>query len=238
MPFEDFGRSENQGIRLAIMQVSAWKKVALGAVATVLLGALGSGLWDLALRPGGQWLGHAILTGVTLGSGYMRDQVYVEAAMGYHEESAMQSSSMLFALMFWFCAAFAGLMLGMTSRKGTPKTLEAEKDAQPAIDTQEIKVRGPGKGLRVSFCFFVVGSLLSLGGHLTIMLKTEAANSAHTYFVQSLTICRPYLEVREAQILESRFASIRGRTDYIAITSDLVRIAELNHLKLPYFKPW
>jgi hypothetical protein len=42
----------------------------------------------------------------------------------------------------------------------------------------------------------------------------------------------------EAQMLESRYAAIRGRADYIIIVNDLKRIADSNHLKLPDFDPW
>jgi len=48
------------------MNLSLWKKVVLGIVGTIVLGAFGSGLWDVGLKPVGQWLGRAILDVATL----------------------------------------------------------------------------------------------------------------------------------------------------------------------------
>jgi len=55
------------------------KKTVLGAVAAVLLGALGSGFWELA-KPvlGWGWLG--LLTVATLGLDSLRDGMYADAA--------------------------------------------------------------------------------------------------------------------------------------------------------------
>src|SRR5271167_1724021 len=72
-----------------------WKKVVFGIFATVLLGAFGSGLWEIALRPVGLWLGKAILTGATLGSAVVKDRIYVEAAKGLHEANALQLFGLL-----------------------------------------------------------------------------------------------------------------------------------------------
>ena len=65
---------------------------------TILLGAVGSGLWELTLRPGGYWIGHTVLTAATLASKFLRDQVYLEAAKHSHEAVAEHVSSVLGAI--------------------------------------------------------------------------------------------------------------------------------------------
>jgi hypothetical protein len=69
-------------------------------------------------------------------------------------------------------------------------------------------------------------------------LKLVEANGAYTFFAQSMKICRPYMDDHQAQMLESRFASIRGRTDYIDVTNEVRHIAATNRQTLPEFKPW
>ena len=68
--------------------------------------------------------------------------------------------------------------------------------------------------------------------------KVIQANRAYNFFSQSMTICRPYMEERQAQMLASRFAGIQRRADYIDIIDELRRIAASNHRQLPDFEPW
>jgi hypothetical protein len=70
------------------MQLTGWKKITAGVVATIILGALGSGLWETALRPSGSWIWRGILTAATLGSQSIKNQVYVEAAKGSTQQMA------------------------------------------------------------------------------------------------------------------------------------------------------
>lgn len=60
----------------------AKNKIVATIVGTLVLGALGSGLWDVVVKPGGRWMGRAILTAATLGSSGVKDAVYREAAKG------------------------------------------------------------------------------------------------------------------------------------------------------------
>jgi hypothetical protein len=69
-------------------------------------------------------------------------------------------------------------------------------------------------------------------------LKAIEANHAYAFFVQSMAICRPYMDEKQAQTLGSRFAGIRGRSDYVNVINDLRKIAASNRQRLPDFKPW
>jgi hypothetical protein len=80
--------------------------------------------------------------------------------------------------------------------------------------------------------------LYFIGDNLTRFVKVKAANDAYSYFAQSMAICRPYLDAHETLVLESRFASIRSRDDYIAVTEELRRVAASTNQRLPEFKPW
>ena len=210
------------------MQVRELKRGALWVLATVILGALGSGLWDIGIRPGGQWCWHALLTTVTLGSKVLKDQVYLEAAKGDHEGAARLSVTVL----GWLFGAGSGIVLAsMTYILG------------------ERKARESGTSRSISF-------LARLGGHratvwsvilftifLTVLfniqsVKISASNQAYTYFQQSLTICQPYLSEHQAQMFKSRFAALQSRDEYIAIMNDLKQVAASNHLNLPNFNPW
>ncbi len=211
------------------MQIGGWKKAVLGILATLLLGALGSGLWDVALKPGGYWFWHAVLTAVTFGSRYLRDQVYLEAAKGNHEAFARHSSRVLGLFLGFLSGVITSLMVFVLRRLKPDKERETTKP--------ESSQRHP-KLLRYPAAFILLFMVYLLAAFLVEDLKVGTANEAYTYFRQSMNICRPYISEHEAQLLESRFAALRTREEYIGITDEMKQIAGSNHLNLPDFKPW
>jgi len=221
-----------------MIQVANWKKVVGTILGTLLLGALGSGLWEIALKPLAQWSGTTILTIATLGSTAIKDDNFREAAKGLHESSALQ----LFALV---TMAFIGLVSGLFGyfsgrRVSANKISESYQDLDEATAIANLKAELEALNqkrysyqLGLAGCGFLAACLL-----LISYLKLLQANNAYTFYAQSMSICRPYMDDQEVHILESRFASITGRADYIAVTDELRQIAASNHRKLPDFKPW
>lgn len=220
------------------MQISGWKKATLGIVGTILLGALGSGLWELALRPAGQWLGNGVLTAASLGSSALKDQVYIDAAKGYHEESANSSFVELTPLTLFFCTA-AYLWVNSRIRGHAPeKQFDADGKPQAEVDAREKQIRVWKTEGHFLMNVLLLFGLLTFGDYAVQSLRDRAADDAYTFFAQSMIICKPYMHDDQAQTIESRFASIRGRADYINVTDDLRQIAASNHLRLPDFTPW
>lgn len=66
-------------------------------------------------------------------------------------------------------------------------------------------------------------------------LLTDGYIRLHTItsFRQHITILTPYIEIKEKDMLQSRFASMRSRRDYDAIRADLARIAAAAKIELP-----
>jgi hypothetical protein len=102
-----------------VAPLAGWKKVVLGLIATIILGAVGSGLWDLAGKPATQWFGQAILTGATLGSSAIKDATYREAAKGFHEASALALVGLISGASL---GAWGGFMGYLTVRTMRPKS--------------------------------------------------------------------------------------------------------------------
>jgi hypothetical protein len=206
------------------MPNNGWKSVVLWILLTVLLGAVGSGLWEIALRPGGYWFWHAVLTAATFGSKFLKDQVYLEAAKGNHEAIANHS----LMIVSWICAAVFGSYFGfamnwlrkLRSTEKTPWLLRNPRFIRPFLQS--------------TIVFFLFLACM----HFVQDLKVKTANELYTYFQQSLDICRPYINEHQEQILKSRFAALRTRDEYITIANELQQVADANHVMLPDFKPW
>ncbi len=231
------------------MRVNGWKKWLIGTIGTIAIGAVGSGIWDLALKPIVQRTGQLILTVATLGSATVKDEIYREAAKGLHE-AASQESLILITWLFMISAVILWVIFLLRLKEDPfdteePKTFRTAEEAEAEtirLKAEIASMRAASVGLRkrtriVALCLLV--ELLLVGGGQSISaLKITEANRAYTFFAQSMVICGPYIDDQKGRILKSRFALIQGRAGYIDVTNSLRKIAQLNHLQLPNFRPW
>jgi hypothetical protein len=112
-----------------------WKWIA-GILGTLVLGALGSGLWNVLFAPLGSLIVKAALSLVTLGISSARDQVYATAARGYAERPSVML--LLFfgtAVLVVPLGAFVGeLVLSRLTRKFEAKSVpELKRSRKRAI---------------------------------------------------------------------------------------------------------
>jgi hypothetical protein len=219
------------------MHLSRWKQIVLGLLGTILLGAVGSGFWELGLKPTFQWLGRMLLTAVTLGSNTVRDDIYKEAAKGLHETSSLQLYSLVILSLFFMCSYGLGIASGGRSSRKFRKDLD-ELDDQAKLTVLEKKLASLKHQIYTAQLLVFGIILLFTTSQLINYLKVNQANAACTFFAQSMAICRPYLNDQQAKIFESRFASMDSRADFVAIVADLGRLAASNQRKLPDFTPW
>src|ERR1035437_392134 len=116
------------------MHLSRWKQIVLGFLGTILLGAVGSGFWELGLKPVFQWLGRILLTAVTLGSNTVRDDIYKEAGKGLHETSSLQLYWLVILSLFLMCSYVLGVASsGRGSRKFRKDLDEFEDQAKLTV---------------------------------------------------------------------------------------------------------
>lgn len=74
--------------------MTTWRWI-LAILGTIVLGALGSGLWEVLVKPGLAWAGGAVLTISTLGLDSLRDQIYADVAIGSYERASLSILAML-----------------------------------------------------------------------------------------------------------------------------------------------
>jgi hypothetical protein len=196
------------------MQRSKW---ILGILATILLGALGSGLWSVVFEPTLGWCGKAFLTLVTLGVSAARDSVYARAARGYVEFPSV--ILMEFMVLLFAASALTWVLLNLP---WASKPQPAEKAHRAA------------RLLRWQLLFICLGSAI-------VVVQCEMVGYAmkvHSYFRQSLTICRPFIPQHDENVLSSRYARMKTRNDFVLLYGELQNIAQTNNVELPPFSPW
>jgi hypothetical protein len=195
-------------------------KWTLWILGTILLGALGSGFWDLFLRNMFVGIGHGILTLITLGISSVRDSFYVEIAKGRTERAGLY----LMSFTFIFLGFLAGLLAGRLARP-------ISVGEAPGSDVSVARYR-----FFLRFTLFLLLLLTSIFGFRS--LSITYTTGAIDHFEQSFAICLPFMSPHERDDVRSRFARIRTKSDYVAVLSTLEQKARQNSLEIPKFSVW
>jgi hypothetical protein len=204
------------------MNLPAKTKIVLGVIGSLVIGALGSGLWSWMFEPVLSRVGKGILNLVTLGISSLKDNVYSTAAQGLHEVPSLHVHLFVITIMVTLpltISVFGLLLLRQKSATAARRSLS----------------RGRLRQLILLYVFFicVFGSSL----FVTFLLNNQA-NLTVTHFQQSLRICRPYMTPNEYIRFESDFAQMRKRDDYLRLSDSLGAVARKNNETLPKFEPW
>jgi hypothetical protein len=199
---------------------SSIPKWLLAVCGTLLLGAIGSGIWDAIVKPVLPWLAELLLNVATLGLKGLRDSIYVEIARGAYERAGLST-----LLLIEGAIAGAGICLVVA--------------ALVAIKFSKDQARLPFvPGVHViRRVLMTVALLISLvSGYFVI----EAARM--TYIVRAANhmeqyerIVSPYLTEDQRLSLASRIAQIASKEDYETIISEFDAIAKQRGLRAPAF---
>ena len=221
------------------MELNITAKWILGIIATILLGALGSGLWSLVFDPLFKKFAKFFMSVSTLGIKSIQNKIYAEAAKGHRERSVK-------IIMFILLSAITIPAMIPFAMESKSKKLDDEfkeavrivKIQNPELPKIEDKVyieiekiryerRNKAKTLIV---------ILTAAMWLALMfqyIKITQIESVISYFERCINICRPYFKENEHNGLLSRFALIETREDYYAIMENLETIARRGGLDLP-----
>lgn len=192
------------------------KKKVIWLAVTLILGALGSGLWELAFRPLLALIGTAGLHVVTLGLESLRNGLYEEAARGQYERVGITILS-----------ATAGFLTGITAVVLLLPILrrKARRDREG----------GPEAGMNAKRFRGALVLVFTTTMAVLLFQRTAYINRAANYFEQLTAITAPYLTESERLQFRSRFAQVATREQYLALVSELRSVAKSNRANVPDF---
>jgi len=212
-------------------------KIFLSIVGSIVLGALGSGLWSLVETPVGfalRWF----LNIVTFGAGSVRDSIYANASAGLHETGAIQVLLMVSSLMV--AVPISGIGFATISRRFGPffRVFSVSEDipASSEDDTEYLQHRYKqlNKQLKI---LSLIGILCSSFVVVQVMMLNEE-NLVATTFNQYLRAVRTYISEQEALSLESQYAQMRTKSDYLAILKQLETVGDVHKIRRPILDTW
>lgn len=189
------------------------KNAVLAVIGAVIVGTVGSGLWEMLAKPGLSRLGGAFLSLVTMGSESARNQAYAEAALDPTSIPSLILLLHFYTLPFYLAVAFITIYVLDYRRKIRPK-------AQVT------------KGYKLSN---VISWVLLIGlaswGFVKFLTINQSVLIFRT-FNTNVKICAPYISELSEKQLKAKFASIKTRNDYIALDQEIKKIAESNKITL------
>jgi len=185
-------------------------------LATLLLGAAGSGLWDMLFKPGLGRLGRLFLSMTTLGSHRIRDLAYESAALNPTPVAGLVG----IAVLAWAPFVILAFVLGVrTSRSQRRESLTGD-----ALGTGQRLARLISSERRASRVITVAMILVGVSTFTAGSVLNQAV-LIWRVFNANLTICAPYLDSSDQTALRAEFASVRTAEDYGRIATKLETIS-------------
>lgn len=229
------------------MKLPGKTKLIGGFISAIIIGAIGSGVWQYIMEPVLSLGSKAVLELATLGVESFKNDLYREIAKGFHEK-ASNALYTQFNLLYGFALIAIPVFLALETKKlvGRKSALAEqlqqiesgqEKTPNVAELREELLNIRPERSLKFIYVLIVVG-LVVLSAHFVVSMRDSYVVSAVTHFFQLKRIISPYVDLKEMNELESRFAQVQSANDYKIVISKMREIAIQSSIKTPEFEIW
>lgn len=201
------------------------KKNALGLVGAIALAVVGNAVWEM-VRPGLAWTTSGVLDVATFGLATLRDSIYQNIAMGFHERA---SASLLAFATGLFGGAF--LITGIAAiRRARRVSKNSESDVVDGTEEDTPKKN------RSNYLWFTGFYLLAMFIYLMLNhARTIYIIRAGAHLTQMISIADPYLPVDQRIMVRADLAAMQNREDYVALEGKLAEIVKENGRPIPEF---
>jgi hypothetical protein len=191
-------------------------------VAAIVLGVIGSGVWENAVRPLLTWISEKLLYIGTLGATSFRNNIYVDVARGQYERVALSNYSITIGLVIALIVTLVTVYF----------LIRFARDRDIKLDRTNVNYRR----LQRFNNFFSMPVFLFFITFLVVNFARDTyAARAATHLAQMQTIVAPYVDERTRLELASRSARVQNRDDYVRLLGEIEAIATKNKLYTPNF---
>lgn len=194
-------------------------KIVLGIAATIVLGAIGSGLWERFLGPFLDWLTRQTVGAFAWGHSSYRDSIYESAAKGFHEVHSLA----LYITLIWLIPI---AYLSLLERHPTERRPEGARS--PFRDLIRSR-RGYWVIFALTMAIFVGTSFSAL--------RLRHINETITYSLSTFEIVRPYVGELQYAKYRSRYFAMKNAREFDELHAEVVAVAKTNSIRLPDYAP-
>jgi hypothetical protein len=190
---------------------------------TLFLSAVGSGIWELLLRPGLSFFTNQVISIGTFFSKEFSDSIYINAARGPQDYSRQVFYTGLY-LVFQF-----PLVEALT----TLKKFEILPPASDSVeDMKEWKIRSEAKlekkRLLLITLFITALIVLVISG-----AKARRSDEIAVWSNQSIARLSSKISVQDERNFRSQFSSISSKKDYEKFRDDINKVSKSTQIDLP-----
>jgi len=209
----------------------------LNAMGLLLMGAVGSALWEILARPVLIGFSALLMTIGTLGVPSLRDNVYVDVARGLHEDPSITLVAMAIGALG--VILFVLVRSALIAQAGHDD-FELDSSAQPAGWSDRI-------WRRRNLNFKLLGGMRETAITINVVLLVVCVvllsrlfyvNQAIVHFRQCFDAASPYMSEQEEEEILGQFSSMQSRADFIAVTGRLERTVRSHGKHWPEFTIW
>jgi len=206
-------------------------------IITILLGAIGSGLWDAALKPYGAKFTNFLYSVVTFNLKKTRDSDYESAAMGHHELPSLYI--LLFLLIIMVVPLFISPSLYLISSK-FPEISSVESSeckSKPPEEKRACLRLAIKSNSGTALLYLTIPSIFL---SVIIFRRFHSVNKSNlivTYFYQALRSIRPLIDENKYHIYEQQFSLMRTEEDFNKLIAEIHDCMLKNNLSSPNYKP-
>ncbi|MCK8135898.1 hypothetical protein [Pseudoalteromonas sp. 2CM28B] len=187
-----------------------------GTLGIIILGAIGSGVWQIIGEPLVTSSLKFIIDSMDLLFSSYKDSIYIKASKGLHESSANSTYTLIILLFSTLPVAFiAGKKLGKRS----------SDKAFSDIDKGDVKT------LTVVKIAMVLNFVLMISLALNIVTSVSYANRIVVYVDTSLDRLAPHVEPIKVLELRARFREVKSAEDYYALYEQIESLLKVNKLE-------
>lgn len=211
----------------------------IGILSALIIGALGSGLWDVAFKPIFKKLGEALFFVLTFGIKKARDSIYKEAAKGNREQGGIYVARHLSALLSGFLIATCIVFL-QVSNKFERHDFEENECRSSSVMSEAHECRKELHEEKLEELDDILSFYVPIAVFMAVILMYSSlwmgfVNRVITDFNQYLAICKPCMSHEDVLNIERDFALMDKKEDLEVILEKLNKIAKSNDLRLPRY---
>lgn len=230
------------------MKLPAKTKLIGGVISAIVIGAVGSGVWQYIMEPALSTSSRAILELATLGVESFKNDLYREIAKGFHEK-ASNALYFQFNLLYGLALIAFPVFMAIETKKLIDRKSAMIEELQrietgkakdsPSIGDlrKELLSIRPERSLKLIYVLVVVG-LVVLSAQFVVSKRDRYVSSAVTHYFHLKRIVSPYIDLKEMKVLDSQFAQVESANDYKAVITKMRNIAKQDSVKLPEFEIW
>lgn len=225
------------------------KILGTGLVA-ILIGAIGSGVWESLLGPGLRGARNWILESISIVFRNYKNDIYMQIARdsggGANSEIISLISSIYFGLSIAVVLYYAFSLLDMQARNDSlvrklSPSADVPSKPEMTLDQARIEVLKLATKMRRAWAlvYLIAGVLAILvTSHTISSARVSYVEAALAHYHQSLRITSPYLTTDERLAIESQFAQIKNRQAYVVVLNRLNDAATTHGQSVPAFEVW